>query len=125
MEAIQEKIETAQGAALPASALGKACRYTLGLWKKLTEFLKYPILELSNNLAENSMRPVALGRKNWLHIGSPQAGPKVAAILSVVESCRRLKISVRNYLTAILPGLSNLSIQRLTGSTPAAWAVSA
>ena len=41
------------------------------------------------------MRPVALGRKIWLHIGSPQAGPKVAAILSVVESCRMLKLPVR------------------------------
>jgi len=40
-------------------------------------------VELSNNPAENSMRPVALGRKNWLHAGSAQAGPKVAAILSV------------------------------------------
>jgi hypothetical protein len=40
------------------------------------------------------MRPVARGRKNWIHIGSPQAGPKVAAILSLVESCRRLRISV-------------------------------
>ena len=49
-------------------------------------------MELSNNLAENSMRPVALGRKNWLHVGSDQAGPKVAAILSIVESCRRLGV---------------------------------
>jgi hypothetical protein len=40
------------------------------------------------------MRPVALGRKSWIHPGSPQAGPKVAAILSVVESCRRLFASV-------------------------------
>jgi hypothetical protein len=38
------------------------------------------------------MRPVALGRKNWIHVGSQQAGPKVAAILSIVESCRRMKI---------------------------------
>ncbi len=68
---------------------------------------------VSNNLAENSMRPVALGRKNWIHVGSPQAGPKVAAIFSVVESCRRLKLSVLNYLAAILPGLSDLPIQRL------------
>jgi hypothetical protein len=68
-----------------------SCQYALALWKKLTRFLDYPELELSNNLAVNSMRPVALGRKNWLHIGSPQAGPKVAAILSVVESCRRLQ----------------------------------
>ena len=44
------------------------------------------------------MRGVALGRKNWIHIGSPQAGPKVAAILSVVETCRRLDIPVRQYL---------------------------
>ena len=51
------------------------------------------------------MRPVALGRKNWLHIGSPQAGPKVAAILSVVESCRRLKVPVRDYFSSILEGL--------------------
>ena len=41
------------------------------------------------------MRPVALGRKNWIHVGSQQAGPKVAAILSIVESCRRLKIPIR------------------------------
>jgi hypothetical protein len=61
--------------------------------------------KLSTNLAENSMRPVALGRKNWLHLGSPQAGPNVVAIPSVVESCRRLKVPVRHYLSAILPGL--------------------
>ena len=48
---------------------------------------------------------VALGRKNWIHIGSPQAGPKVAAILSIVETCRRIHIPVREYLAAVLPGL--------------------
>jgi hypothetical protein len=45
----------------------------LTLWKRLTYFLEYPELELSANLAENSMRPVALGRKNWIHVGSPQS----------------------------------------------------
>ena len=88
-------VGAAQSIALPSSALSKACQYALTLWRKLTRFLEYPELELSNNLAENSMRPVALGRKNWIHIGSPQAGPKVAAILSVVESCRRLKLRAR------------------------------
>jgi transposase len=67
------------------------------------------------------MRPVALGRKNWIHIGSAQAGPKVAAILSVVESCRRLRISVRDYLAAILPGFADLPIQHLADLTPAVW----
>ena len=68
------------------------------------------------------MRPVAIGRRNWIHIGGPRAGPKVAAILSVVGSCRRLKISVRDYLAAILPGLADLPIKRLPNLIPAAWA---
>ena len=67
------------------------------------------------------MRPVALGRKNWLHIGSPQAGPKVAAILSVVESCRRREVPVRDYFSTILPGLADLPIRRLPDLTPSAW----
>jgi len=113
LDDIRSKIEVAQSAALPSSALSKACQYALTLWRKLTRFLEYPELELSTNLAENSMRPVALGRKNWLHIGSPQAGSKVAAILSVVESCRRLKVSVRDYFSAILPGLADLPIRCL------------
>jgi len=101
LDDIRSKIGAAQSVALPSSALSKACQYALTLWKKLARFLEYPELELSNNLAENSMRPVALGRKNWLHIGSPQAGPKVAAILSVVESCRRLQVPVRDYFSTI------------------------
>ncbi len=68
------------------------------------------------------MSPVALGRKTWIHIGSPQAGPKVAAILSVVESCRRLKISVRDYMAAILLGLADVTIRRLPAMTPSTWA---
>ena len=55
-------------------------------------------LNSSNNLAENSMRPIAIGRRNWLHLGSKEAGPKIAAIFSVVESCRRLNIPIRKYL---------------------------
>jgi len=67
------------------------------------------------------MRPVALGRKNWIHIGSSQAGPKIAAILSVVESCRRLKLPVREYLAVVLPGLADRPIQSLPNLTPSAW----
>ncbi|MGA7931083.1 MAG: hypothetical protein WCA20_34455, partial [Candidatus Sulfotelmatobacter sp.] len=54
--------------------------------------------------------------------GSPQAGPRVAAILSVIESCRRLAIPVRKYLADILPGLADTSVQNVTGLTPKAWA---
>ncbi len=68
------------------------------------------------------MRPVAIERKNWIHVGSPLAGPKIAAILSVVESCRRLKLPVRDYLAAVPPGLIDFPIQRLPELSPAAMA---
>jgi transposase len=121
LEKIREEILAMSRDVLPKSAAGKACIYTLTLWKRLEHFLDYPKLELSNNLAENSMRGVALGRKNWIHIGSQQAGPKVAAILSVVESCRRIGLPIREYLAAVLPGLANRSIQQVADLTPAAW----
>jgi transposase len=123
LDAIRKQIETARAMALPASALGKACQYTLHLWEKLTRFLEHAELELSNNPAENPMRPVAVGRKNWIHVGSAKAGPKIAAILSVVESCRRLKISVRDYLGAILPGIADVPVSRLRELTPSSWAL--
>jgi hypothetical protein len=122
VEVIHTEVEAARDASLPSGALGKAAAYTLSLWRKLTRFLEYPELELSNNLAENSMRPVALGRKNWIHVGSAHAGPRVAAILSTVETCRRMKIPVRDYLAAVLPGLADVPIRRLAGLTPTTWA---
>ena len=122
LEIIEQRVKAAQAQALPASTLGKAASYTLALWPRLTRFLEYPELELSNNLAENSMRGVALGRKNWIHLGSREAGPKVAAILSAMETCRRKGIAVREYLGAVLPGLGGVSIQRIAEFTPAAWA---
>jgi transposase len=67
------------------------------------------------------MRPLALGRRNWIHIGSEQAGPRVAAIASVVETCRRLKIPIRDYLGSVLPGLADFPINRIAELTPAAW----
>ena len=62
LELLKPRIEAVGAQVLPSSALGKAVTYTLALWPKLTRFLEHPEVELSNNLAENSMRPVALGR---------------------------------------------------------------
>ena len=109
---------------LPKSALGQAVTYTLNQWPKLRRCFDYAEVELSNNLAENSMRPIAVGRKNWLHVGSAQSGPKVAAILSVVESCRRLGAPVKEYLAAVLPGLNQRTLSQVANLTPARWATS-
>ena len=106
---------------LPKSKVGEAVHYTLSLWHKLTLFLAYPVLKLSNNLTGNSMHPIALGRKNWLHLGSKEAGPNIAAIFSIVESCRRLNVPIRTYLADTLPGLANRSILSLSQLNPAAY----
>jgi transposase len=121
LEQIKAAIQAARTGALPKSALAKACDYTLTLWSRLSRFLEYPELELSNNLAENAMRPVALGRKNWIHIGSQEAGPRVAAILSIVETCRRLSLPLRDYLGSVLPGLADFPSTRVAELTPNAW----
>lgn len=113
----------ASGATLPQSVAGKAINYTLKRLVELTLFLEHPVIELSTNWAENSTRPIAIRRRNWLHLGSKEAGPKIAAIFSIIESCRKLDLPIRKYLADVLPGLADRSIQELTGLTPAARAV--
>ena len=119
---IHDECVKLRATALPKSALGQAVNYTLNMWPKLRRCFDHAEVELSNNLAENSMRPVALGRKNWLHVGSAQSGPKVAAILSVVESCRRLGVPVKEYLLAVLPGMARRKLSEVAPLTPARWA---
>jgi hypothetical protein len=91
-------------------------------WGQLRRFLDYGQIELSNNLAENAIRPVAIGRRNWPHGGSERAGPRVAAILSVIETLRRYQIPIRKYLSSVLPGLAEFRANRVSELTPASWA---
>jgi len=121
LHALLSEMKTS-GLILPQSIAGKAINYTLNRWVELTQFMNHPVIELSTNWAENSMRPIAIGRKNWLHLGSKEAGPKIAAIFSIVESCRKLDVPIRKYLADVLPGLADRSIQSLAELTPAAYA---
>lgn len=105
----------------PGGKLAQACDYALGQWSRWEEYLQDGALEIDNNWCEGSIRPLALGRKNWLHVGSPEAGPKIAAIASIVETCRRLDINLRAYLLDILPKLGDWPISRVGELTPTAW----
>ena len=121
MDQLKQMIITARQDALPADALSEACDYTLGQWEGLIKFLEHGHLEPDNNWCENAIRPIALGRKNWLHIGSETAGTKIAAIMSVLETCRRLGVNAREYLLDVLPGLNNRPTSDLPNLTPMAW----
>jgi transposase len=105
----------------PGGKLAQACDYTLGQWTRLEVYLANGLVEIDNNWCEGAMRPLALGRKNWLHLGSVEAGPKVAAIASIVETCRRLDIKLRAYLKDVLPKLGAWPANHVAELTPTAW----
>lgn len=90
---------------LPKSGLGKACTYLLGQWKPLCAHLDHGETRLDNNLMENAIRPIALGKKNWLFIGHPEAGQRTAIIYSIVVSCQRRGIDPLAYLSDVLTQL--------------------
>jgi len=121
MAALKARLVEIRQTIMPGGKLAQACDYTLGQWSRLEEYLKDGLLEIDNNWCEGAIRPIALGRKNWLHIGSPEAGPKVAAIVSIVETCRRLDINLRAYLNDVLPRLAEWPANRVAELTPAAW----
>jgi transposase len=121
VSSLKARLLEIRAAVLPGSQLAKACDYALRIWGRLEVFLDHGQVELDTNLAENAMRPVALGRKNWLHIGDEKAGPKIAAILSVLATCERLGIGARDYLLAVLPKLGGTSTAEVQHLTPQAW----
>ena len=107
--------------ALPSSKLAEACQYALNQWARLKVYLQNGRVEIDQNLCENAMRPLALGRKNWLHVGSEAAGPKIAAILSIMETCKRLQINLRKYLNDVLPKLPSWPINNVAALSPLNW----
>jgi transposase len=121
LERIKGQIVALRREVLPKSALGKACDYALRQWSRVEVYASHGEVEIDNNWCENAMRPVALGRKNWLHIGSEEAGPRIAAISSVIETCRRLGINVREYLLDVLPKIPTWPAKRIAELTPMAW----
>lgn len=121
MTALRERIVQIRQAIPPGNALAGACDYALGQWTRMEEYLRDGQVEIDNNWCEGAMRPIALGRRNWLHLGDESAGPKIAAIISIVETCRRLDIRLREFLGDILPKLGTWPITRVAELTPSAW----
>ena len=109
----------------PASGIGHAIAYTLSLWPQLLRYRDDGRLEIDNNLVENAIRPTAIGKKNWLFIGHPEAGDRSAIIYTLLENCKRLGINPREYLHDVLsrlPAMTNWQTQSLT---PRNWLAAA
>jgi transposase len=87
---------------LPKSAIGSAIAYTLTLWPRLVRYIDDGRFNIDNNLIENSIRPVALGRKNYMFAGSHEAAQQAAIIYSLLGTCKIQGIEPFAYLTKIL-----------------------
>ena len=101
--------------------MGKAIRYALNEWQPLTRYLEDGRLEIDNNLTENAIRPSAVGKKNWLFIGHPEAGWRSAVIYSVIVSCRRRGIDPWQYLSDVLQRLPGMKQSEIASVLPANW----
>ena len=107
---------------LPQGLLGRAIDYTLKRWEALTQFITDGFLEIDNNLVENSIRPSALGKRNWMFIGHPEAGERSAVIYTLLGSCRRHAINPFHYLKDLFTRLPAALITEIRQFTPRAWA---
>lgn len=86
----------------PQHPMGKALAYAISNWERMGEYLRDGRIEIDNNLAENAVRPLKLGAKNWLFFGSKNAGHAAATIFTLVENCRRHGIEPEAYLAEML-----------------------
>ena len=110
------------GRVRPKSQLGQACAYLLNHWTVLVAHCEHGCSRLDNNLVENAIRPSALGKKNWLFIGHPDAGQRSAIIYSIVVSCQRHDIDPLVYLRDVLTRLPTMTNQDdIAALTPAQW----
>jgi len=91
--------------AIPSNLVRKACVYALKLWSSFEVYLENPKVELSNNLVENCIRPVAIGRKNYLFKGSEVGAKRSAIIYSLVATAKKNNIEPREYLHLLLDKL--------------------
>lgn len=106
---------------VPKSPLGKAIAYTQDNWAKLTVYTTDGRLPIDNNAVERAIRPIALGRKNWLFAGSERGGEAAATFFTLIESARRAGLNLWEYLTDLLERLPAHPVNRLEELLPDQW----
>ena len=109
LKLLKRLVERWRTLVLPNSLLGKACAYLLSQWAPLTAHLEHGCTEIDDNSVENAIRPSAVGKKNWLFVGHPEAGDRSAVIYSIIGSCRRHGKAPFLYLRDVLTKLPTMT----------------
>jgi transposase len=106
---------------LPKSPIGQAISYALNLWHRIKRYAEDGQCEIDNNLIENSIRPVALGRKNYLFAGSHDGAKRAAIIYSFLGTCKINNINPTEWLTDVLNRINDHKANRLAELLPNNW----
>jgi hypothetical protein len=115
------KCKLSEGKLLPKSKLRQALGYFCGLIPYLKNYAYHAEARLDNNTAERIIRPLAIGRKNWMFVGSQQGGEAAAIAISLVQSCRHLNINPRAYLEDVMRRIMSHPINKLRELLPDQW----
>lgn len=111
LEAFLSWLNTKEQQVLPKSGLGKAIKYCLNQWTKLSAFLKDGQAEISNNRAERAIKPFVIGRKNFLFCKTPKGATASAIIYSIIETAKANDLSPFHYLTYLFEKIPNINLE--------------
>lgn len=111
----------AQSESMLKTPLSKAVNYLLARTDPLRECFLHAPSRIDNNLAENALRPIKLGAKNWLFIGHENAGPRAATMFTLVENCRMLGINPEEYFIDVLSRVDDHLMSKIDELTPQGW----
>lgn len=109
------------GSVLPKSPMGQAITYALNQWEALCVYVSDGELAIDNNAAENALRRIAVGRKNWLFCGSDAGGTTAAILFSMIATCERHQVNPFEYLRDVLARIAAQPISRLAELLPQQW----
>jgi transposase len=118
---LQAYLQEQRGAVLPKSPLGAAVGYALRNWVALTRYVEDGRLKIDNNGAEQALRPIVLGRKNWLFAGSEAAAHRTAILCSLVQTCKHLQLNPFVYLSDVIERVSTHPARLVLELTPREW----
>ena len=116
---IRQMLKKYRAAETPASALAKACDYAIERWDGLCRYCDEGYYDIDNNAVERSIRPITLGRKNWLFVDSDDSAKDAAVYMTLIGSCNLLGIAPYKYFEYILPRLrDDMTTEQLTAMLP-------
>lgn len=102
----------------PKSPIGKALEYSMKRWKALTLYTTDGRLEIDNNKIENEIRPIALGRKNYLFAGSHESAQRIAMIYSLLATCKANGVDPHSWITKVLEQIPNRTVNNIEDLLP-------